>query len=570
VYWSRYATNVAANSGEVNAVLAKGLASLTSFLLGIGKFLTFSRLITHLNSAALRSGGVVSMASKEKARVTRRIAVLCFAALAGAHAQYVTVKPVGPQRVVFLLVDAKGDGGGATAAQVREAVLQHPNSLDAYIKSVSHGKSGLQVELAGPKRYTRPASQPIGDCTVYPDDIMKVFDPEVDFTRFDEVVVMTHGLLDRACRAGSSSIGKQSYPTSRGPALLAVSFVHDSLHYVYDPQTAERTVGMDFTRTTQPTLVHEFIHSLGVGFHADGYLCGSEILRADTTGCRAYEYGDPFDIMGRPNQGSVLQALFQEQLGWLAGASIREVSVTGDYDLYPLDGNGPGAQVLKIPLPRKLPMGIDGRDTAWDIDYLSLEYRSMTGFDFRDDFERWVLKKGGPDAYFPENQQGVLIHAVACVDPGECPGCGTPGECRTSLLDMTPNSIDPDNPIDEFVDGMLTLNRSFTVPGNAIRIRTTEVLPGRSVKVRVEIGDAAIGDRKGKRPDGFAPVVLHRSGRTIAHIVIPAGRSVLELAGLDGTRYRLRVEADGTADASGLKRGMYFFRDSQVGKFILP
>lgn len=510
------------------------------------------------------------MVSKENGRVVDWIGMLVMAALTGAHAQNVVVKPAGPQRVVVLLVDVKQDGGGATAAQVREALLDHPQSVNAYIKSVSHGKSGMQVEVAGPKPYTRPASQPIGDCTVYPEEIMKVFDPEVDFTRFDEVVMMTHGLQGPACRAGSSSIGKHTYPTSRGPVQIAVSFAHDSLHYDYTVWPTDRTVGVDFPRITQPTVAHEILHSLGIGFHADGYLCGSEALRADTVGCRHYDAGNPFDIMGRPNQGSVLQALFQEQLGWLGGANIREVTATGDYDLFPLDGNGPGAQVLKIRLPRKLPMGIEGTDTAWDIDYLSLEYRSMTGFDFRDDFERWVLKEGGPDAYFPENQQGVLIHAVACLDPVKCSGCFAAGECRTSLLDMTPNSVRPDNPIDEFVDGMLTLNRTFAVPGNALSIRTVEVLPGQSVKVRVQFGEAAIGEGKAKRSEGFAPVLLHRSGRTLARLLIPAGRSVLELAGLDGARYRLRVEADGTADASGLRKGVYFFRDSEVGKLILP
>lgn len=105
-------------------------------------------------------------------------------------------------------------------------------------------------------------------------------------------------------------------------------------------------------------VAHELGHDFWLG-HATSYFCLDSNFQNVPFGspnvarCSSSEYGDPFDIMGKPLYSLYyhLNNYSKGLAGWLNQNNIQEVTdrTSGIYTIFPIESASEGVQVLKIP-----------------------------------------------------------------------------------------------------------------------------------------------------------------------------------------------------------------------------
>jgi hypothetical protein len=79
---------------------------------------------------------------------------------------------------------------------------------------------------------------------------------------------------------------------------------------------------------------HELAHNLGAG-HAGSLICNSDGLRTAISGaCRAWAYGDPFDVMGYDGHRH-MSAWMRSRIGALPAEDVATVTESGTYRISP-------------------------------------------------------------------------------------------------------------------------------------------------------------------------------------------------------------------------------------------
>lgn len=121
------------------------------------------------------------------------------------------------------------------------------------------------------------------------------------------------------------------------------------------------------------TVAHELGHNYGL-HHSNGYNCvnSSGVRVSISSNCTSKEYGDEFDVMGLP-KGWHTNIFQKGRLNWFTDANTKTVTVSGDYNIYPLEKKADGIVALRVP---------KDKDSLGNVKkYYYVEYRQPFGFD---------------------------------------------------------------------------------------------------------------------------------------------------------------------------------------------
>ncbi len=267
---------------------------------------------------------------------------------------------VGEQRIIVILINFQNDPAQPiTVADANDLVF---NQVDAYFREVSYGKVWLSGQTVG--WYTLPFN--VEDWCSGLDrnfvvDAIKAADPDVDFTQYDHMMTWFTAKSEKCWFSGGSTLGK-------GDVLTADGTVHISQQVIFSNSTRE------IPPTIREIITHELGHGLGLP-HANFLDCGSTIIANPISSCSSIEYGDYYDTMGSIE--GHFNAVYKEQLGWLAPSNVSRVMTTGTntYSLAPLELASSQLQALK--LPQSISMDTSSTLRTWYV----LDYRRLIGFD---------------------------------------------------------------------------------------------------------------------------------------------------------------------------------------------
>jgi hypothetical protein len=186
---------------------------------------------------------------------------------------------------------------------------------------------------------------------------------------------------------------------------------------------------------------HELGHNFGAD-HASSLTCTKAGERVSYSGnCSADEYGDPYDVMGYPNQRH-MSTWHRYQLGFLGPSDLQTITAAGSYRVAAAEMAGGVPRLLRVLRPGG--------------DYYYVEFRQPYGV--FDDFA-----PGGPPV------TGVLLRIAPDL-----------AVVRSKLIDAVPTTA-------TFNDAALTVGRTFTDPVNSIYITALSV-DASGANVSVEYG----------------------------------------------------------------------------------
>lgn len=390
----------------------------------------------------------------------------------GSYSRTIEIQALGvatnSERVAVVLLEYPG----ATAQSVElvnSAMFTASNSVGSFFDVASFGRLRLSGQVFGPVTMSAP---PFGCPSLtlqqLADTVASIADPR-QFTKFLAIYYQT----DDKCSAGNSSFEREPY-VFQGAEYSATR------SHVFEPFYAP--LG-DFSQTTQSTVAHELIHSMGVSFHAVSYRCSDSTLRPDGVGCLPGAYGDLFDMMGLRTVASHPSPFIKRLLGWIPANEVRRVERSETVLLDASDLPASIVRALEIPLRTRLPLTTASGSATGQLSIRSLllEQRSLSGFDYR----RSLGYTSIDDAFIPLSQEavsGLLVRAIACREDNDA-------ECFAYLLDLRPNSL-PNNayPPFEFLDAALPAGQSWSVPGEGIVIGNGGYENGKMI-VQVAIGE---------------------------------------------------------------------------------
>lgn len=247
-------------------------------------------------------------------------------------------------------------------AEAAERVMFSPlGSLSAFVEEMSYGGMRLEGEVHG--WYVLPQAtgaycsglddrgSGVGcDYHALRADVARLADADIDFSRFDRVVIVYHDVVDWAGLAG----GVMDTDEATVHPLMEIA-ARDGF--------------------TLHTLSHELGHTLNTALHAalwscDGGPVGSDHRDPLAGGCRVITYGDPIDPMGGGiNHFSAYNKL---RMGFFGRDRVALAERPGVYEISRLAADDSGPRALVIPLDDGA--GLDG--DGWFI-----EYRAPIGWD---------------------------------------------------------------------------------------------------------------------------------------------------------------------------------------------
>jgi M6 family metalloprotease-like protein len=262
----------------------------------------------------------------------------------------------GEQKTAVLLLSYPSQSlpANVTVSSVQSLFNGSSQSVDAYYREASYGKTSVKADVYGPfplsQAYTCSQSSAIRTAAI------AAAESTVNFKNYTRIVLVLPG----DCGA-LGTIGCYTYQSAvRGSFTASFSWVWGN-----------------FTASTGLFLcgaVHELGHNLGL-MHAGSLSYGSAPLGALGDKGTYSEYRDDFSLMGHCYNfnGTYLTGHFagdhKSQLGWFQAGNVQQVEASGVYTVLPYETTTTGTQVLRI-----------RRGTAPD-KWLWLEYRQPTGFD---------------------------------------------------------------------------------------------------------------------------------------------------------------------------------------------
>lgn len=380
--------------------------------------------------------------------------ILCYS----LNAQ-VTVNPVlGPQELAILPFDYAMDGTEIPTSEIESGFFTSAKSIKAFYEEASYGKMTI-TGIVYPYRTNQPPLFGTGYTSCYPVDEVIANQPDVDYSIIDGIVLFPHDTSSTAsCAAGVSSSEKLPFNTDDGFFEFRRSGFRTQFYFP-----------SDFSQTTSSTIAHELMHSFGNDFHSNSYIQdnGEWVLQG---------YGNVFDILGLRSQASHPCSMIKHKLGWLTDDEIATVQQTDTFRIHALEQTLPEhLQALIIELPASVDLQ---PNDPFSFDRLYLEYRGLTGFDYRSTLQRRVQLA---DNSFHENND---IHGLSVVGVD----CTTDDDCLPMLIDMHPEPIGGVGASyfpHEASDAPLFLDEIYEVPNNDITLEVIYVNEGNYIDVVV-------------------------------------------------------------------------------------
>jgi len=386
--------------------------------------------------------------------------VFCFS----VHAQVGVVPVLGPQELAVVPFDYAMDGTEIPVAEIDSGLFTSSNSIKAFFEEASYGKMTIRG-IVYPYRTNQPPLFGTGYTNCYPEDSVIANQPDVDYSIIDGIVIFPHDTVSsKSCSGGLSSSEKLPFSTPDGNLAFRRSGFRTQFYFPND-----------FSQTTSSTIAHELMHSLGNDFHSNSYIQddGEWVLQG---------YGNLFDILGHRSQASHPCSVIKHKLGWLTESEIETVQQTDTFRIYALEKTLPGktqAVIIELPNPVDLQP-----DDAFTFDRLYLEYRGMTGFDYRSDALRRVRLTD--NSYYANDKiHGLLVVGV---------DCSYDDHCLPMLIDMHPEPIGGVGAAyfpHEASDAPLLPGEKYSVPNNDIDIEVLDVNEGNYIDVLVTMPGVA-------------------------------------------------------------------------------
>ena len=384
-----------------------------------------------------------------------------------AQSQGVNDPLIGTQQVAILPFDYAQDGNHQTIEVLEAGFFTGEYSIKNFIEEISYGKASIDG-IVYPYRTNQPPLFGTGYTSCYPVDEVIINQPDVDYSIIDGLILSVHANTG-SCAAGTSTFGKLPFNTIDGFFEFRRSGFRTDFYFPND-----------FSEITSSTVAHELIHSFGISFHSNSYIKvdGEYTIQA---------YGNLFDIMGLRSQASHPCSLIKQQKGWLTDNEIENVSAAGTYRIYALEKTLPGqTQALVIDLPEEL--DIQPNDAIL-FNKLYLEYRGLTGFDYR--WNRNVNLSDGK-TYINDDPHGLLIVGADCQLNDDF--------CIPVLIDTHPEPIGgvgANYLPHEASDAPLKLGETYFVDNNEISIEVVNVVEGNYIDVSINFSALSITEVSG-------------------------------------------------------------------------
>jgi hypothetical protein len=249
----------------------------------------------------------------------------------------------GVQRTLVLLLNFTAyPDQPLTVAEVRDAVFDAPDSMNAFYREASFDQVSFAGDVVG--WLTLPTVPANCDNFVLLQEAIQAADPLVDFTQYDRLILVSPALGPLpGCpiEGGRGTVGKITIATQDGQQTLSVSWIEEFNVF---------------------GLAHEMGHNLGL-LHANRLECPTETIDAS---CTHTEYQDPFDVMG--TNLYQFNAPHKERLGWLQPANVTLAVGDGTFTVEALETPTAGVQALKV-------------QAAGSGYYYYIEHREPFGFD---------------------------------------------------------------------------------------------------------------------------------------------------------------------------------------------
>ncbi len=239
---------------------------------------------------------------------------------------------VGNQKLLALITEMGTETSPVTVAQVEDALFSPTGLFETYYRKQSYDKTWFTGKVYKIK-LSRSAAREGCTSGIYINDtdlIAAIKAQGIDLHDYDRVLFIPPV-------GYCSAVGKTMYTVGDKNYLLSESWVS------WDEFKSAISGGFNHT------LLHEIGHSLGV-MHAN-------FLDCETQGvdCHHIEYGNFFDVMG---QGwADFNALYKEQLNWLAPSDFQNITKAGTYTIGALEDRS-GIRAAKIVNPYVGPLSV--------------------------------------------------------------------------------------------------------------------------------------------------------------------------------------------------------------------
>lgn len=301
-----------------------------------------------------------------------------------------------------------------STSAIQDALFGADPSLAGFIASASYGRTTVTGKIVGP--LSIPSDYALGDLDGVEAAAIRAADPLIDLREYNRIVLMGPTKIFAGypeAIVGCLALDSPSYGPFNGSFIFMPAEESTNRTYLYQ------------------SMSHELGHNLGA-MHANSSDYGADPLGPPGVAGLSTEYGDPYSVMGRLNEGH-FAAPHKYQFGWLdLGTGIRTVSATGNFVLQPYGSGAGGLKALKVK------RGSSGTSYLW------IEYRQPT-----DQYEA-LLGSTSQTIY-----SGAFIH----FDDGS-------GSIATQSLSFQPNSTP-----DKFVTVVLAAGSSWSDPYSDLAIQ---------------------------------------------------------------------------------------------------
>ena len=270
---------------------------------------------------------------------------------------------VGDQKTLVFLIRFQ-DSGPVPFSKATAQQLVFNGQFQKFIKEESYNKTSFNGTVLDWITIQRNADGICDSINIYNPELQNVIAQNITPTSNYKRILF---LIDRVF-GGCSVVGTSNVNINNQNHLLSQSWVGLGSYNMSAGTQPFSWTNLDYI------LSHEMGHALGVR-HANGWECGTEILRGD---CQHIEYGNYYDTMGSTSYSLHFNAFYKEMLGWINPSETVSITDSGTYTISPLEVNisnlkkiakikGMGEKTFPFYLEYRKGVGFDSRLNTTDL-----------------------------------------------------------------------------------------------------------------------------------------------------------------------------------------------------------